>query len=558
MKKYILQFWKQNLFLILLIVVSTLSQTINVVLAANALTALVKFDLRGFVQWYLVSIALWGLYLVLTYLQIVYQERLIQTTATAIRSDLGEAISKLNYAGFHQNNNQNYAAWMTNDIGLIENTGLYNLYSLVQVFFAALFSAIALISYHYTLVLTAFVFAAIIIYVPNLLTKAVAEKTANVSNQNSALLTTITDVVNAFDTLFSANRLPLIHSRITTASRVYGDSKVAVAKAQGRVAVLAGAVNVIAQLGIAIETGVLIAMKWLPIGAISATGGLASTIFNSLGTFSNSWVTVRSIQPIFDKFQTLIDLADDQAQEDGVKNQQPTPGTLKLAHINYWYGEREVLRDLSVNFNLNGKYALVGPSGSGKSTLLEILDGRLTPAKGEYTIGESRVSALSSKALHDMLIYIDQTPHLFNDTLRFNLTLGRSVEQAELDRVLSQVGLDELLKKLPDGLETVLDTDGTDLSGGERQRIALARGTFAKVQIMLLDESTSALDKQSNAAIEKVLLELPNTTVILVTHHLTDELAGHLDQVFDIEHLNGPLPELDVPLHFSVMPAPSI
>ena len=109
---------------------------------------------------------------------------------------------------------------------------------------------------------------------------------------------------------------------------------------------------------------------------------------------------------------------------------------------------------------------------------------------------------VSLRSLYDRIAYVDQQVYLFQDTLRYNITLGEPYSESEIQRVLEQCRLTELAASLPQGLDTVISENGKNFSGGQRQRIALARGLIRKVGWIILDEGTSALDESNALEIE--------------------------------------------------------
>ena len=168
-----------------------------------------------------------------------------------------------------------------------------------------------------------------------------------------------------------------------------------------------------------------------------------------------------------------------------------------------------------------------GPSGSGKSTLLTLLLGYLRPDSGSYRLGERDTASVAAPELRRHLAWAPQEGHLFDSTIRANLLLARGREDApvdaELDEVITRVGLGPLLDSLPAGLDTRIGSQGSRLSGGQRQRLAVARTLLTQADILLLDEPTAHLDDESASAL---IADLRGATrdqlTVLVTHRAAD------------------------------------
>ena len=179
----------------------------------------------------------------------------------------------------------------------------------------------------------------------------------------------------------------------------------------------------------------------------------------------------------------------------------------------------------------------MGDSAAGKSTLLNLISGLLRDYQGRIEISDVEYNQISDRDLHDQITYLQQDPYIFTASLEWNLTLGCQISKAKIAEVIKECGLEELIAKLPDGMDTVLADQGKQLSGGQKQRVAFARALLRDTPIYLLDEATSALDKASSVQLERLILTQKDKTVIMVTHHLRDEVKQLADQVVDLNEL---------------------
>ncbi|WP_301711099.1 ATP-binding cassette domain-containing protein [Oenococcus sicerae] len=284
------------------------------------------------------------------------------------------------------------------------------------------------------------------------------------------------------------------------------------------------------QTFIMIQTGLLVFAKLVTIGAVNATQNFAGSIFAGITGTSESLIAIKAVQPIFDKFTQLPDFHKQPTAELNHFNQQ-----LSIHNLSFGYDHRrEILKQISLTIEKNHKYALIGDSGSGKTTLLNILAGKLTSYTGELMIDGLNYRDLDLSQVREQIYYLDQDPYIFNDSLRNNITLDDHIHNLDLDKIIDQTGLSKLVSRLPDGLDTILQYNGSDLSGGEKQRIVLARGLSSKRKIFLIDEGTSALDNRSRTEIEDLLTSDSQLTVVMVTHQLRKELEPKLDHIYKI------------------------
>ena len=182
-----------------------------------------------------------------------------------------------------------------------------------------------------------------------------------------------------------------------------------------------------------------------------------------------------------------------------------------------------VLKNISLKINKNEKLALVGNSGGGKSTLVNLIPRFYDVTSGSIEIDGQDIRQFKIETLRDSVSFVFQDNFLFSGSLRENILMGKfDATDEEIEKVLELAHLDEFVKTLPNGVDTVVGERGTTLSGGQRQRIAIARAMIKDAPIVILDEATSALDNESEAIVQKALDNLiKNKTVFVIAHRLS-------------------------------------
>ena len=196
---------------------------------------------------------------------------------------------------------------------------------------------------------------------------------------------------------------------------------------------------------------------------------------------------------------------------------------LYLDEVGFAYREdKPILRQVSMRIDAGSKVAIVGPSGSGKTTLAHLIVGFYEPDSGTIRYGQCDQKAIGLRTIRDHVHMILQHPKLFNATMRFNLTLGKPFDEARIREALRIAQLEEVVARLDQGLDTPVGKEGVRLSGGERQRVAIARMVLADPKIIVLDESTSALDVRTEAKLFAALEAFwQDKTVIVIAHRLS-------------------------------------
>ncbi|CAM5279569.1 ABC transporter ATP-binding protein OS=Streptomyces alboniger OX=132473 GN=CP975_31680 PE=4 SV=1 [Streptomyces alboniger] len=192
-------------------------------------------------------------------------------------------------------------------------------------------------------------------------------------------------------------------------------------------------------------------------------------------------------------------------------------------------GGDEVLHGVSFRAEPGQTVALVGSSGAGKSTIAQLLPRLYDTDGGTVRIGGVDVRDLSAESMRATLGMVTQDGHLFHESVRANLLLARpEASEDELWDVLRRSRLDDLVRSLPDGLDTVVGERGYRLSGGERQRMTIARLLLAQQRVVILDEATAHLDNTSEAAVQEALAEaLEGRTAVVIAHRRSDPAGPH-------------------------------
>jgi ABC-type multidrug transport system fused ATPase/permease subunit len=209
---------------------------------------------------------------------------------------------------------------------------------------------------------------------------------------------------------------------------------------------------------------------------------------------------------------------------------------IRFEHVSFTYARREqVLDDVTFDASGPGLTALVGPSGAGKTTLFSLLMRFYDLDAGRVLLGGRDVRGMELRELRRLIGYVEQDAPALQGTLLENLTYAApGAGGAEVDEVLARTRLDELVERLPDGLETLVGTRGVLLSGGERQRVAIARALLRRPAVLLLDEATSQLDARNEQSLRDVVAEVArSTTVLVVAHRLSTVTSADRIVVLD-------------------------
>lgn len=534
----LLQYFKrlkwEFLFVTFLIVINAGFLTLAGISSANALSAVAKLKAERFFMWVALMGGAYIFYAIVNCLVNVEQTRLAQNVDKLIRNDIAQDLSQTSYSGFHQQTVATYNSWLTNDITTINNFGVEDFMMIIRQISEIVFGMLTLAYFNVSLVVTVIILTIIMGVVPNLFSKILAKRSLEYTHANERLVNSINDVLNGFNTLFLANLPQTIVKKINGASDDVKKHALNYSKTAGITQAITNGLAFISQVIILGQTGWLILHQLTPVGTISGAQFFASTIFAELSGISFNWQEFKSVKPIIEKFKTIP-----LKTVDGALPADFKLSNLELDKVSYQYSgqDKPIFENLNLNFKLKNKYILMGDSAAGKSTLLNLISGLLRDYQGKIEIADMEYNQISDQDLHDQITYLQQDPYIFTASLEWNLTLGCQISKAKIAEVIKECGLEELIAKLPDGMDTVLADQGKQLSGGQKQRVAFARALLRDTPIYLLDEATSALDKTSSVQLERLILTQKDKTVIMVTHHLRDEVKQLADQVVDLNEL---------------------
>jgi len=215
----------------------------------------------------------------------------------------------------------------------------------------------------------------------------------------------------------------------------------------------------------------------------------------------------------------------------------PVRGNVRFERVRFRYGPQslEVLHGIDLDVPAGETHAIVGATGSGKSTIVKLLLRLYEPTGGTITLDGIPIDTLTFTSLRGATGFVAQDVFLFQGTIRDNLTYGRSdASDAEVRRAAELAEALEFIDALPDGFDTVVGERGQKLSGGQRQRLTIARAILRDPAILILDEATSAVDNETEAAIQRSLAKVAlGRTTIVIAHRLSTVRHAHRIHVLD-------------------------
>ncbi len=528
---YIRKYWLANLLAILPgLFICALQTGINL-LMIRLFQGIIDLDLRGFFFWLALMMVAWFLVMWVSSLTEFFQGRAIRKMNNAVRRDMTATLLQKTHVEFHEKDTGEYLSWFTNDVNQIENLAWKPFYQCIDAAATVLFSAIALLTLHWSLLGAALITTIIMLFAPRLFNKRMEKLGKSCAEQQADATGKLKDILSGYDVLRSFGRTQRFRQGADAASDQIEKPKFKLTYVKSFIGAGIGCINMICQFLLNVIIGVLSIQGVILQGSLAGGGNLCGSFSNCLGTVAELLLSFSSTKPYFDK----ITVRSDSVQDKESGGLPELSRAITVNDLSFRYGEKPVLSGLSLSFRKGGKYALTGPSGCGKSTLLKLLLGWLPGYSGAIRFDGADAHDFTPEQLQQQMSYIEQNVFLFNTTIRDNITLGGDFTDAQLEKALRDSALAGDLAAMPDGLDTIVGEDGSNLSGGQKQRVAIARALIHDRSILLVDEGTSALDQKNAGIVEDSLLNNPDLTLILVSHHLTPERKAQFTDVYRLD-----------------------
>ena len=524
MVKYLKEFKFENFMVFLLITIDIALAVLSSVFLANVLNSLIAKEMNQFFLWLAIDIILWMVDSFVQGARDVWKEIAIQKQLNAVRRDIIEPLTEISYSDFEKNSKEDYNSWLNNDTKLLYDNGFHQIYFVYTGIVAMLFSGIAIIFFHWVLLLTTLLVGALLFYFPKMFKKSVERDTEQVSELANDALATSTDYLRGYEVLYHNKQLGLMQERTMGKFNQLATANVKLIFTRAWMQYSLLGTSMLGQFLILAVAGFLIMNGQIGIGVVMSVGNLSGTVTNYSKSVANSLILLNATGKLLEKYGKITD---ESKVTDG-EEVTAFESKLELKNLAVAFPDGQKIEYPEIVIEKGKKYAIIGDSGSGKSTLINLLVGNKQDYEGEILLDGKDYKGINRKSLPRVMSVIMQFPYLFKETVEENLTLGRKISPDIFDKSIRIACADDFVFNK---LDTVYDKN---LSGGQQERLSVARELMGSKPILVMDESTASVDKKTALAVEKNILENPDLTVIMITHHLYDETQSYLDEVIHL------------------------
>ncbi len=439
-----------------------------------------------------------------------------------------ETLLKKNINTFNGEASASYISALSNDVTSIEMNYLEKQFGLITsvVMFTGAFTMMLWYSPLLTLIVV------LLLILPLIASAMVGNKMEaaelTVSKKNESLTDTIKEIIGGFSVVKSFKAEKAVLDFFLKSNQAVEDAKCK----KSKIAIIIGTISTTA--GVTAQMGVFIAGAYLAISGKGVTPGIVMAFVNLMNFLLQP---IAALPEIFASRKASVALMNKLCgllNKNVTKEKDEIIDTLKqgitVQNLSFGYKEDEdVLRGMDLCLEAGKSYALVGASGCGKSTFLNLLLSAYDNYEGHICYDDRELRNISNEALYDVVSVIQQNVVIFNATLRDNITMFRDVPKEEVDRVIDAAGLRAFVEE--HGEDYLCGENGNLLSGGERQRISIARSLLRKVSVLLVDEATAALDKQTAHQVSNAILDIDDVMKVVITHSLEENLLTRFDEI---------------------------
>ncbi|WMM27010.1 ABC transporter ATP-binding protein [Tissierella sp. MB52-C2] len=512
----------------------------NVILVTNSFMNLkmtdtiINQDLHGFYKYLAIVLGIMILKSLQGYIYGIYESKMVQSIGMELREDIVKELIEYDYEEYYSKDSGTYVSWLTQDVDYILNNGLKPFYTMFDQITAVIASLIGATMIHWSFIIIFPVSLLIMMITPKHLAPIMQNAAKDYSHANGTFVSKIKNIILGFGVFLSENCMEGMNVQVSEFTRKLEDIRYKYNKTIYFSNTIINTVAIFSQLLYIVATGILVVKGIITPGSVVGLMSLSSLFFGNAQRVVSQKMLIDSTIPVYEKIISMKNI-EKSGKHTGNEEIKALSHKIEIKDLYYaYFDSKEILHGLNVTFDVGKKYAIVGKSGSGKTTLIKILSGNLKEYGGSVYYDDLELSSIDRRSLRNFIGVIDQDTYILNESIHYNITLGENFSDEEVQSALAKSVLLDFTLEQPNGKDYQLTENGKNLSGGQKQRIAIARAFIRNKKILFIDEGTSGLDSETRNAIENQILEDPKLTVIMVSHHLTEDIRKKLNGVVTI------------------------
>lgn len=469
-------------------------------------------------------------FLIASYITYYAKPRYIRKAMQNYKETLFSKLTEKNIMSFRSESTSTYLSALTNDCTSIEANYLDKEFWFIYRVTSFFTSLALMLFYSPILTLVAIGVTFLPLTVSLLSGKKLSKQEVTVSDRNKSFTATVADCLNGFSVVKAFRAEKPVSGLFSEENTKLENSKYKRSKLQIFISTLGQLAGITAQVTV-FFVGAYMALtgKGITAGNVMMFVNLMNFVVAPVAELPGLLAARKASRALIEKIGKSLS---ESSFAGGESELSALEKSISVKDVSFAYEEgKEVLHNISFDFEAGKSYAIVGASGSGKSTLLNLIMSSACGAEysGRIMWDNVDLKESSSDSFFDQVSSIDQNVFVFNSSIRDNITMFRDFPEEEVSEAICRSNLKELVEEKGDGY--LCGESGKALSGGEKQRISIARSLLKKSSVLVADEITAALDSQTAYKVLSDILDLTGLTRIVVTHSLEERLMKRYDKI---------------------------
>ena len=469
-------------------------------------------------------------FLIASYMTYYAKPRYIRKAMQNYKETLFSKLTEKNIMSFRSESTSTYLSALTNDCISIETNYLDKEFWFIYRVTSFFTSLALMLFYSPILTLVAIGVTFLPLTVSLLSGKKLSKQEVTVSDRNKSFTATVADCLNGFSVVKAFRAEKPVSGLFSEENTKLENSKYKRSKLQIFISTLGQLAGITAQVTV-FFVGAYMALtgKGITAGNVMMFVNLMNFVVAPVAELPGLLAARKASRALIEKIAKSLS---ESSFAGGESELSALEKSISVKDVSFAYEEgKEVLHDISFDFEAGKSYAIVGASGSGKSTFLNLIMSGACGAEysGRIMWDNVDLKESSSDSFFDQVSSIDQNVFVFNSSIRDNITMFRDFPEEEVSEAICRSNLKELVEEKGDGY--LCGESGKALSGGEKQRISIARSLLKKSSVLVADEITAALDSQTAYKVSSDILDLTGITRIVVTHSLEERLMRRYDKI---------------------------
>lgn len=513
-------------------IISSVTAIYAAFLLRDVLNAAITQDEELFRQTILITILYLPATGILQWVYSYFSKKFVYRVIQDLRQEIFDGILNRDASTFRSTNTADYISAITNDIKILEDNYLVPLLDAIRYGFVFVATLIALVYTSPLITVVMIVCLLALIIIPSIFGKPLQKRQDRLSKNYTSLTVRLKDLLSGYEVIQSFQMLPYARQSFRKQNETTSKTKFSVDKLYAvneGISVVLGAGTQFVNL---IVAGYFVLNGEMTAGVMLALLQLSGTFVQPAAIILESLPKIQGAQPVVARIDELAAPVESSFKGSEAPSFEKA---IQLNNVTFNYEDKSVIKDLRLTLKKNKKYALVGPSGCGKTTLARLITANFGDYQGEINYDDKELNQLDVYKIPQYYSMIHQNVYMFDESIGDNITLHQERSDGEIVNALLASGAKNFIDELPSGLATPVGENGNNLSGGQRQRVAVARALIQDKPLLILDEGTSAVDSKTAYDIESKLLQLPNLTLLTITHNLSEELLGQYDEIIYME-----------------------